>query len=89
MSSTYGFKSRLPHQRRAGRKTCSFVFVRRDGRRTRITRQTNVSNWRSAFAEKTCRDGFYLGKPFLFLTVKYKSFTLYPFRSIYGVSFNL
>ena len=25
---------------------------------------------------------------FLFLTVKYKSFTLYPFRSIYRVSFN-
>ena len=27
-------------------------------------------------------------KPFLFWAVKYKSFTLYPFRSIYGVSFN-
>ena len=26
---------------------------------------------------------------FLFLAVKYKSFILYPFRSIYGVSFNL
>ena len=24
----------------------------------------------------------------MFLAVKYKSFTLYPFRSIYGVSFN-
>ena len=27
-------------------------------------------------------------KPFLFLAIKNKSFTLYPFRSIYGVSFN-
>ena len=26
--------------------------------------------------------------PFLFLIAKYKSFTLYPFRSIYGISFN-
>ena len=27
-------------------------------------------------------------RAFLFLPVKYKSFTLYPFRSIYRVSFN-
>ena len=26
VSSTYGFKSRLPHQQRASRKTCFFVF---------------------------------------------------------------
>ena len=38
---------------------------------------------------QACRDSFHPRKPFLFLAVKYKSFTLYPFRSIYGVSFNL
>ena len=38
---------------------------------------------------EACRDSFRHCKPFLFLPVKYKSFTLYPFRSIYGVSFNL
>ena len=31
---------------------------------------------------------FILASLFLFVAVKYKSFTLYPFRSIYGVSFN-
>ena len=39
--------------------------------------------------KQACRDGFRPCKLFLFLAVKYKSFTLYPFRSIYGVSFNL
>ena len=37
---------------------------------------------------KACLGSFCPFKPFLFLAVKYKSFTLYPFRSIYGVSFN-
>ena len=32
---------------------------------------------------------FVLASLFLFLAVKHKSFTLYPYRSIYGVSFNL
>ena len=32
---------------------------------------------------------FVLASLFLLLAVKYKSFTLYPFRSIYGVSLNL
>ena len=31
---------------------------------------------------------FVLASLFLFLPVKYKSFTLCPFRSMYGVSFN-
>jgi hypothetical protein len=38
---------------------------------------------------QACRDGFCPCKLFLFLAVKYKSFTLYHFRSIYDVSFIL
>ena len=34
-------------------------------------------------------DGFRPYKPFFFLTIKYNSFTLYPYRSIDGVLFNL
>lgn len=37
---------------------------------------------------EACRDGFRPCKPFLLIIKKYKSFTLYPFRSIYGESFN-
>ena len=37
---------------------------------------------------EACRGGFRPCKPFMFLAVKYKSFTLYPNRSICGVSFN-
>ena len=38
---------------------------------------------------EACRDSFCPCKPFSFLAVKYKSFNVYPFRSIYVVSFNL
>ena len=38
---------------------------------------------------QACWDGFRPCKHFLFLAAKCKSFTLYLFRSIYGVSFNL
>ena len=38
---------------------------------------------------QACWDGFRPCKLFLFSTVKYKSFTLCPFRLIYGISFNL
>ena len=37
---------------------------------------------------EACWESFRPCEPFLFLPVKYKSFTLYPFGSIYGVSFN-